>query len=427
MLTSYDVAGIVITLTAVLAFINYRFMRLPHAIGLTVLGMAISFAVAGIDVLFPRLGIRAVLQTLLNGIGFDQVLMNGMLSFLLFAGALDLDMTELKAGRRPVLILSLAGVLLSTFIIGILLFLASRAMSLPLSLPWCFLFGALISPTDPVAVIAILRDAGIPLRVETRVAAESLFNDGVGVVVFSIAAAAAIEHQDLSLGGALEMFAVKGIGGGAFGLLLGWLTYRSLKVIDDALIETIITVALVMGGYALATHLGLSSVVAMAVAGCVIARYGKPLAMAEGSRTTVVSFWHTLDGILNSVLFVLIGLEVVAVLGFRPYMLLALAAIPIVLAGRALSVGIPMAVVSLFAKVETRAFGIFVWGGLRGGIPIALVLSLPYSDQAEILLTLTYFVVVFSVVVQGSTLKHLARRLYPDQAKPTRSGFLPGG
>jgi CPA1 family monovalent cation:H+ antiporter len=408
-----DVAAVIVVLAAALSWLNYRFLHLPHTIGLTVLGICVSLSVVALNALFPDYQLSAGLEKFLDSADFNRLLMNGMLSFLLFAGALQIDVGELRQGRRAVLILSIAGVLISTGIVGEVLHLITLWAGIDLPLSWCLVFGALISPTDPVAVMAILRKVGVPLGLETKVAGESLFNDGVGVVVFSIVCAAAVSHESVSLLGAIEMFAVSAIGGGVFGFLLGWIAYRSLRVVNDASIENLITVALVMGGYSLAERLGISSVVAMAVAGVVIAKFGMPYGMSQKSRTHILGFWQAIDEILNSVLFVLIGLEVIAVLGSRAYFWVGLAAIPLVLMARAVSVGLPMSVVSLFTPVEWKSFGIYLWGGLRGGIPIALALSLPHNIYAEILLTMTYAVVVFSVVVQGGTLVYLARRLYP--------------
>jgi CPA1 family monovalent cation:H+ antiporter len=274
------------------------------------------------------------------------------------------------------------------------------------------MFGALISPTDPVAVIAILRRAGTPAKVETRVCGESLFNDGVGVVVFSIAYAAAVEHSDITLVEAGWLFLTNGIGGLVFGGVIGWLGYRSLRAIDDPPVETLITLALVMGGYALADRMGFSPVVALAAAGVVIASLGKPEGMTERSRTYILGFWETIDEVLNAILFLLIGLEVIAITHSKAALGLAAIAVPVVMASRGISVGLPYALTRLFRKVDPRSLPIFVWGGLRGGISIALALSLPSGDRSETILTATYIVVLFSVVVQGLTLKPLAQWLY---------------
>jgi CPA1 family monovalent cation:H+ antiporter len=424
-MSSTDIAGLIVVLAAVLSLINYKLLHLPNAVGLTVLGLAISLAAAGLDVAIPDLALRDRIGDLLDQVDFNHTLMTGMLSFLLFAGAVQLDMNELYAGRYRVLILSIAGVLISTIVTGYGLFYASMLLNSTLPLPWCMMFGALISPTDPVAVIALLRRAGVPLDVETRVSAESLFNDGVGVVVFSIAYAFAVDQQPVSALDIGRIFLMEAAGGVLFGLVVGWIAYRSMKAIDDPHIETMITLALVMGGYSLSGHLGTSPVVAMAVAGVVIARLGKPHAMSERSRTYILGFWKTIDEILNSVLFLLIGLEVIVIFGSQSVLWLSLAAIPIVLAGRAISVAVPMAVVSLFAKVDPRAYCIFVWGGLRGGIPVALALSLPDSANAHVLTVATYCVVLFSLLVQGGTLGYVARRLYDAKQAGSINSPLP--
>jgi CPA1 family monovalent cation:H+ antiporter len=412
-----DITTVIVVTAAALAWFNYRFIHLPHTIGLTVLAIGVSLGAVVLDVIFPSANLRGDLQHLLDNVDFNRTLMRGMLSFLLFAGALQIDVRELQNGRRAVLTLSIAGVIISTGLVGWLVFLAARLLHLDLPLAWCFVFGALISPTDPVAVINILRRVKVPLALETKVAGESLFNDGVGVVVFSVACAAAIDHQDLSLLTAARMFAASACGGAVLGLVLGGLAARALRGVEDASIETLITVALVTGGYALAEHLGISSVIAMAVAGVVVAKFGLPQNMSAKNRDYLLGFWQAIDEILNSLLFVLIGLEVIAVLESTDYAWISLVAVPLVLLARAVSVGLPMATTSLFVPVEWRSYGIYVWGGLRGGIPIALALSLPHNHYAEMLLTMTYTVVVFSVVAQGGTLVYLARRLYPEVKK----------
>ena len=412
MIHPLDLAALLVVLAAAMSWLNHKLLRLPHAIGLTVLGLGVSLCTAGIDHVLPGYGLGKSLASILNEADFNHTLMNGMLSFLLFAGALQLDIEQLHAGRRAVLILSVAGVLISTLVTGYLFYGAALLLHVAVPLPWCLMFGALISPTDPVAVIAILRRAGVPLDVETRICAESLFNDGVGVVVFSITAAAALQDQPLSIAGAASIFAVTAIGGSLFGLVLGWIAYRSLKGVDDPVIETMITLALVMGGYSLSQHFGFSPVVAMAVAGVVIAAKGASKGMSERSRDYIFGFWATIEELLNSVLFLLIGLEVIVILRAADAWTLAVAAIPIVLLSRAVSVGVPMEIVSLFTRVDKRSYPVFVWGGLRGGIPIALALSLPHQLDAKILLTATYCVVLFSLIVQGGTLKWLGQRIY---------------
>lgn len=344
---------------------------------------------------------------------FDKTVLQGMLGFLLFAGALQINTADLHKGRRDVLLLAVVSSVLSTLFIGFALAALTTWLRIDMSLPWCFVFGALISPTDAVAVLEILQRVKVPASLEARIAGESLFNDGVGIVLFSLATTAAIDHQDVSIGQAFGIFLFKAVGGGCFGYLLGIIAFKSLRQVDDPHIENLITLALVMGGYALAEQLGLSAIVAMAVAGIVIAKYGLPHGMSEASRTYTISFWTSIDEILNSVLFVLIGLEVIVVLEGLHHLSLALAAIPLVLLARLVSVSLPLAFKSIFKPFDKGTFPVLVWGGMRGGISIALAFSLPAGQTSETMQMMTYAVVLFSVIVQAGTLKPLIRRFYP--------------
>ncbi len=277
---------------------------------------------------------------------------------------------------------------------------------------WCLVFGALISPTDPVAVIGILKSAKVPPTLEAMVAGESLFNDGVGVVVFSILLAVALGAEEFSLIHAAELFLVEAVGGAVFGLAAGWIAYRAMKSIDEHNLEVLISLALVMGGYALASHLHLSGPVAMAVAGLLIGNHGVRYAMSDRTRVHLTGFWSLLDEVLNAVLFLLIGLEVVAIAGDFWFLAAGAISIPVVLVARAVGVGFATLALARFAPLIRGAFPILVWGGLRGGISVALALSLPAGPIRQEILTVTYVVVVFSVIVQGATVSRMARRFF---------------
>ncbi len=410
-MSPFDAAAALVVMAALLGYLNHRFIGLQQTIGLTVMGALASLAVVGADALVPGAGLGRAVREFLAGIDFHDALLNGMLSFLLFAGALHVDLGSLLKRKAAVFVMATAGVLLSTVIVAAGFKLASGLLGLELPFVWCLVFGALISPTDPVAVLGILKTAKVPPSLEAKVAGESLFNDGVGVVVFSILLAAALGAEEFSLAHAAELFAVEALGGALFGLVVGWIVYRAMKAIDEHNLEVLLTLALVMGGYALAQQIHVSGPVAMAVAGLLIGNHGTRFAMSERTREHVTRFWSLLDEVLNAVLFLLIGLEVIAIALDAGHLLLGALAIAIVLAARAAAVGLPLALLSRLTPFTRGAYPILVWGGLRGGISIALALSLPEGAIKATVLTATYVVVVFSVVVQGATVGLLAKRV----------------
>ncbi len=413
-MNSFDAAAALVGLAAILGYLNFRFIGLPHTIGLTIFGALASLALIGIDALFPVLGLGQSVRGFLAGVDFPDTLLQGMLSFLLFAGALHVDLGDLLKRKAAVFTMATFGVLFSTLVVAFGFRLVTGLVGIEVPFLWCLVFGALISPTDPVAVMGILKTAKVPPTLEAKVAGESLFNDGVGVVVFSILLAAAVGEADFSLGQAGELFLLEAVGGALFGFLIGWIAYRAMKSIDEHNLEVLITLALVMGGYSLALHLHISGPVAMAVAGLLIGNHGTSFAMSENTRDHVTTFWSLLDEVLNSVLFLLIGLEVVAIVVDPAHLLIGALSIVVVLAARAAAVGLPMAVLARFAPFTKGAFPILVWGGLRGGISIALALSLPAGPIKETILTATYLVVIFSVIVQGATVGRAAKRFVID-------------
>jgi CPA1 family monovalent cation:H+ antiporter len=412
-LNAFDAAAALIGLAAVLGYVNYRFIKLPHTIGLTIIGALASLALIGIDVIFPGAGMGLAVRGFLAGV---ETLLQGMLSFLLFAGALHVNLGDLLQRKAAVFVMATFGVLISTFIVAYGFLLVTGFVGIEVPFLWCLVFGALISPTDPVAVMGILKRAKVPPTLEAKVAGESLFNDGVGVVVFSILLAAAMGREEFSLVNAGELFLLEAVGGALFGFVIGWVAYRAMKSIDEHNLEVLITLALVMGGYSLALHLHISGPVAMAVAGLLIGNHGTSFAMSENTRRHVITFWELLDEILNSVLFLLIGLEVVAIAVDGDHLLIGGLSILVVLAARAAAVGLPMAVLARFAPFTKGAFQILVWGGLRGGISIALALSLPPGPLKETILTATYLVVIFSVIVQGATVGAAAKRFVVEDS-----------
>ena len=410
-LSAFDAAAILIVLAAALGYLNHRFLGLPSTVGLTVMGALASLLVVGYDRLVPSSTLAEQFSSFLRGIDFSTTLMEGMLSFLLFAGAMHVSWADMRKGRWPILVFSTVGVVLSTILVGFAFHALTGLVGFQVPLIWCLVFGALISPTDPVSVMAVMKRAAMPQTLQATVAGESLFNDGIGVVVFTILIAIATGTETFSWSFAASHFAREALGGAALGLAVGWIGFAAMRSIDEYIIEVMITLAVVMGGYSLAMGLHVSGPVAMAVAGLIIGNAGLAHAMSDVTRDYVIKFWALVDEILNAVLFLLIGLEVIA-LEFRPGFLLAGAgAILIVLAARMISVGIPLAAMKRMIDMGPLAFPTLVWGGLRGGISVALALALPPSEIRAELLVATYIVVIFAVVAQGGSIGRLIARI----------------
>ncbi len=408
----FQVVALLITLTALFSFINHRVFRLPETIGVMLIALLISLAFIGLD-LAGISAIGGIARTLIKQVDFNQTLMQGLLSFLLFTGALSIDLGLLAQHKFHVAILASIGVLISTAIIGTVIYTVFRLLGLEIGIGYCLLFGALISPTDPVAVLSILKVSGVPKELEVRIAAESLFNDGIGVVLFTAIAEIILDKSSFSFGHLGMLFVYEAIGGAAIGLALGWVVYRMMKSVDNYLVEIMLSLALVMGGYAFVSALGMSGPIAIVVAGLVIGNHGRKYGMSDQTRHHLDQFWELLDGILNSVLFVLVGLEVL-LLPFSSSILIAgLAAIPIALAARWMSVILPALAMRRWSTLPNGSVSIMTWGGLRGGIAIALALSLPNGSERSVLLPVTYIVVVSSIAIQGLTIKKLVLKYFP--------------
>ena len=402
----FDIIAILVTLTALFSYLNYCYLRLPTTIGVMLIGLVMSLGLiilkaAGLD-------LTQQAQIIHSRIDFNQALMHGMLSYLLFAGALHVNLDDLARQKWLISTLATIGIIISTFIIGSLLWLLLGYFGTELSYIYCLLFGALISPTDPIAVLAILRTAGVPKSLEIKITGESLFNDGVGVVIFILIASIAF-GDNLTTASVFTLFLEEVVGGIVYGLLLGSITYWMLKRIDNYQVEILLTLALVTGGYASAIHMHISGPIAVVIAGLMIGNHGRLLAMTEKTRKHLDMFWELIDEILNAILFVLIGLEIL-VLSFNFDILnTGLITIPIVLLGRFISVGLPITIMRKYREFSPHAIKILTWGGLRGGISVALALSLPASTEREIILTITYCVVIFSILIQGLTINKLVR------------------
>ena len=416
-----EIAAACLVLTALFAYLNERFVGLPTSIGVMVTALALSLTFIGLDAMGIFGGLRDYEASFLRSIDFSSVLMQGMLSLLLFAGALHIDLTELRAYTWQVGLLAVVGTVLSTAIVGLAMWWALPLAGTTLPLLYCLLFGALISPTDPIAVMGVLKSAGAPRHLELVIAGESLFNDGVGVVIFALLAGMLASGSAPSASAAFELLLREAGGGIAFGLVLGALLFYMLKSIDNYQVEVLLTLAAVMGGYALASRLHISGPLAMVVAGLMVGNGGRARAMSDTTRRYVDMFWELIDEILNAVLFVLIGMEVLLIAFTRPLLVAGAVAIVVVLLARTLTVGLPVRLGQRFFGLPHGSAQVLTWGGLRGGISVALALSLPMGDGRNTVLALTYCVVVFSILVQGLSIGAVVR------ASTRGQGARPGG
>lgn len=403
----FHILAILISLSAVFSYINYRYLKLPTAIGLMLIAMLASLALLLLGPLTQ--GVEDLAADLLVTVDFDETLLHGMLSFLLFAGALHVNLEDLAKQRWVIAVLATAGVLSSTFMIGFMAQWGFGVLGLSIPLVYCLLFGALISPTDPIAVLGILTKAGAPKTLETKITGESLFNDGVAVVVFLVLLGIATGEQEASVLSVMTLFAQETIGGALYGLGIGYLAYWMLKQVDNYSVEVLITLALTTGGYALAEALHLSAPIAIVVAGLLIGNHGRAFAMSDKTREHLDNFWELVDEILNAVLFVLIGMEVLVLAYRETYLLAGLMVIPMALIARVIAVGIPIGIMRKYREFSPMAVTILTWGGLRGGISVALALSLPAGEIRDALVTVTYVVVAFSIIVQGLTIGPLVK------------------
>jgi CPA1 family monovalent cation:H+ antiporter len=406
-MNAFTTFAVLISLAALFGYLNSRFLKLAPTVGLMLLALASSLLLIALH--FAGLSVISPVRQFLDGLDFNQVLLNGLLSYLLFAGALGLSLERLAEVRWQVFLLATVGVLGSTVIVGFAMFGLLRAIGLDLSLGYCLLFGALISPTDPLAVLPIMRRARADRRLEALITGESLFNDGFAVVVFVVLLMTVTgTHTGSLVPHALLVFVREAIGGFVFGLAVGWLGYRILKTIDDFPVEIIITLALVGGGYALASALGISGPLAMVVAGIIIGNHGRARGMSLVTVENLDRFWEMVDIILNAVLFIIIGLEVLVFVAEFSWLRFA----------RLVSVGVPMLALRPRGSSTRHALPLMTWAGLRGAIPVALALSLPTGGSRDLVVTVTYVVVVFSVLGQGGTVKYLVPRSGNEQPSP---------
>ena len=412
MFSLFDLAAMLLGLSALFGWLNKRYLALPSSIGLLGMGLLASLSIVLLDLVWPNQPIGRRLTGALREIDFEHTVMNGLLGFLLFAGALHLDVASLRGRAVPVAVTATIGVLVSTVVIGAGLWALAGPLGYPIPFAWALVFGALISPTDPVAVLGTLKAVRVPLELETDMKGESLFNDGVGVVVFTMVLAIATggetSPESLSV-----LFLRQAVGGVGLGLLTGYVAYRMTRRVDEYSLEVMLSLALATGTYAVAQAAGTSGPIAVVVAGLVLGSRGASRGMSERTRRYVFGFWEVIDYALNSMLFLLIGLEVLVLRVDAAIAPVALLAVPLALAGRLVSVAGAVAALGRVVKFPKGTVAVLTWGGLRGGISIALALSLPSSPVRPALLAATYAVAVFTILVQGSTLGLVARRRAP--------------
>lgn len=427
MTTPLDIPAILLILATIFGAINYKFVKLPHTIGLMIVALVASLSLIALDLTFPSLGMSILVNEFLGNIDFNVTLMQGMLSFLLFAGALHVDLDQLLENKWTILAFASIGVLVSSFVIGGGFWLISGAVGLSLPFLVCLLLGVMVSPTDPVAVLGVLKTLQVPSPLKAKIAGESLFNDGVAVVLFSVLVSLVFGNggeegleTSFQLTSVIWLLTKEALGGLFLGLISGFIAFWLLRQIDDYVLEVLITLALVTGAYSIALHLHLSGPIAMVIAGLLIGNQGTSLAMSETTRMHVETFWELVDEILNSVLFLLIGLKIVFLLQHSSYEIayplligLFVAITLLSLFARFLAIALPVQIKSLNSEVDPGTVPILTWAGIRGGVSVALALSLPSSSESELLLFVTYLVVLFSVAIQGLTIENVIKRYYP--------------
>lgn len=406
--------SVLIVLASFFAYLNHRYLKLPSTIGIMIIALISSMVLVVSGKLFPNTFNH--FSVLLKDVDFTEVLMGAMLNFLLFAGAIHINLVDLKEQRGPVMIFSTVSVVISTFVVGYLLYILAPMLGIPMPFIFCLLFGALISPTDPIAVLGVLKEAKVKKSLETKVAGESLFNDGVAVVIFAVILQLTQGvDMDLSFGNISWLLIKEAVGGFILGIVLGLGASNAMRKIDDYKVSVLITLSVVMGGYLIAHSMHISGPLTMVAAGLVIGNYGKRTAMSATTKDYLNKFWELIDEILNAVLFLFIGFELLIIPNLTEYWQIGLASIALVLLARFVSIYIPVLLIPFKNKFSKGTIKVLVWGGLRGGVSIALALSVPESDYKAPLVAATYFVVVFSIIVQGLTVGKIANKALSKQ------------
>lgn len=404
-----QIASLLIVLAGAFGTINYFFLKLPSAIGILVVALFASLAVMALDMLAPSLGVATAVRGEVTDFEFSDALLEGMLGLLLFAGALHVKLSDLKREWSVVLLMATIGVALSTVIVG---FGFHWITGVPILV--ALVFGALITPTDPVAVLGVLREADLPKSLETKIAGESLFNDGVGYVVFLVLVGLAFpadDHHASGLSDAVLLFLQEALGGAILGIVLGYLTFRIMRRIDDYSLEVLLTLGLAMGGYSLAVYLHFSAPIMAVCAGLLIGDIGATHGMTEETRKYVDAFWKLIDEILNAVLFLMIGFEVFAIAFETSFLITGVLSIGLALIARLAAVSVPVMMLKPFRDFSDGVIPVMTWGGLKGGISVALALSLPDNEWKPMILTVTYIIVLFSIILQGLTVGRVAKRV----------------
>lgn len=413
-MSEFNVIAVLTSMAALFAWLVHRYTRLPTTIGLMIISLLLSMGLVALG----RAGVGevALFVEQLAAIDFDEAVLHGMLGALLFAGALHVNLNDLIREKAVIALLATVGVVISTVVVGAATWLLFGWLGYPIPLLFCLLFGTIVSPTDPIAVGAILRRAGVPPSLLTKITGESLFNDGVGVVAFLLVLGLATGERAPSVIDALELFGIEVIGGIVFGAAIGWIAYQMLRRVDNYTVEILVTLAVVTGGYALANGLHLSGPLAMVVAGLLLGNRGRALAMSATTRERLDGFWELADEFLNAVLFVLIGVEVVAVEFDSGIVLAGALVIPVVLLARWVSVAVPVTALRAVRDFSPHAISVLTWSGLKGGISVALALSLPPGPHRALIVTATYVYVCFSIIVQGLTVERVVGRLIGSRA-----------
>ncbi|MGV8987195.1 MAG: cation:proton antiporter [Cypionkella sp.] len=409
-ISQFELVGILLVLTATFSWINFRLALMPRTIGLLVMGLGASLVIIGVETAVPKLVNYESLASLVRKIDFQGTVLDGMLAFLLFAGALQVDIVSMRHRAVTIGAMATVGVVVSTAIIGTTVWIAASLLGVAISLPWALVFGALISPTDPVAVLATLKEVKVSEDLQIVMTGETLFNDGVGVVLFAVLleAARGDSLDALQVG---QMFAVEALGGAILGAITGYISYRAMRAIDDYSIEVLISLALVVATYSIAARLGVSGPLAVVVAGLLVGSQGPRDALSDQTERYLFGFWTLIDEMLNSILFLLIGLEVLVLRFDSAFGWLMTLAVPLVLVARLAAVSGPVLVLGLFSKFAPGTIPVLTWGGLRGGISVALALSLPEVAEKSALLAATYAVVLFTLIVQGLSLRTVIKRV----------------